>query len=158
MLNLAKICKILTKNEITELCKGVHCVDLGESFQTHVYLQNLASIQPRTSPVKFARSLAFMQEPASASQRPPLSSSAFSSCSRRSFWSRSSEGRNGGRRHDGRSAKFRQNVARFRLYRHRFLQENMRFAAFSNIYQIIKLKFLKFGKFLQILRHLQNFC
>ena len=26
--------------------------------------------------------------------------------------------------------KFRQNVARFRLYRHRFFQENMRFAAF----------------------------
>ena len=43
-------------NEIAELCKGVHCVDLGESFQTHTYLQNLASIQPRTSPVKFARS------------------------------------------------------------------------------------------------------
>ena len=44
-----------------------------------------------------------------------------------------------GRRHDGRSAKFRQkfNVARFRLYRHRFLQENMRFAAFFKIYQII---------------------
>ena len=52
-----------------------------------------------------------------------------------------------GRRHDGRSAKFRQNVARFRLYRHRFLQENTRFAAFFKIYQIIKLKFLKFGKF-----------
>ena len=30
-------------------------MDLGESFtQTHVYLQNLASIQPRTSPLKFA--------------------------------------------------------------------------------------------------------
>ena len=41
---------------ILELCKGVHCVDLGESFQTHIYLQNLASIQPRTSPLKFARS------------------------------------------------------------------------------------------------------
>ena len=41
---------------ILELCKGVHCVDLSESFQTHIYLQNLASIQPRTSPVKFARS------------------------------------------------------------------------------------------------------
>ena len=40
---------------ILELCKGVHCVDLGESFQTHIYLQNVASIQPRTSPVKFAR-------------------------------------------------------------------------------------------------------
>ena len=37
-------------------CKGVHCVDLGESFQTHIYLQNLASIQPRARPVKFARS------------------------------------------------------------------------------------------------------
>ena len=37
------------------LCKGVHCVDLGESFQTHIFLQNLASIQPRTSPFKLAR-------------------------------------------------------------------------------------------------------
>ena len=41
---------------IAELCKGVHCVDLDESFQTHIYLQNLASIQPRTSPTKFGRS------------------------------------------------------------------------------------------------------
>ena len=38
------------------MCKGVHCVDLGERFQTHIYFQNLASIQPRTSPLKFARS------------------------------------------------------------------------------------------------------
>ena len=42
--------------EIRERCKGVHCVDLGESFPTSIYLQNLASIQPRTSLVKFARS------------------------------------------------------------------------------------------------------
>ena len=34
----------------------MHCVDLGESFPTHIYLQKSASIQPRTSPVKFARS------------------------------------------------------------------------------------------------------
>ena len=34
----------------------MHCVDLGESFPTHVLLQNLASIQPITGPVKFARS------------------------------------------------------------------------------------------------------
>ena len=57
--------------------------------------------------------------------------------------------------------KFRQNVARFRLYRHRFLQVNMRFAAFFKIYQILKLTFLKFDKILQILqilRHLQFFC
>ena len=34
----------------------MHCVDLDESFQTHIYLQNLASIQPRTSPLKFVGS------------------------------------------------------------------------------------------------------
>ena len=32
----------------------MHCVDLGESFPTHIFLQNLASIQPRTSRLKFA--------------------------------------------------------------------------------------------------------
>ena len=32
----------------------MHCVDLGESFPTSTYLQHLASIQPRTSPFKFA--------------------------------------------------------------------------------------------------------
>ena len=37
---------------ILELCKGVHCVDLGESFQTQFFLQNFVSIQPRTSPLK----------------------------------------------------------------------------------------------------------
>ena len=42
--------------EIEERCKGVHCVNLGESFPTSIYLQNLASIQPRTSLGKFARS------------------------------------------------------------------------------------------------------
>ena len=57
----------------------------------------------------------------------------------------------GGDVRERRLAKFRQNVARFRLYRLRFLQENMRFAAFFKIYQIINLKFLKFDKFLQIL-------
>ena len=39
-------------------CKGVHFVDLGESFPTSIYLQKLASIQPRTSPVKLATTLA----------------------------------------------------------------------------------------------------
>ena len=60
-----KFCKILFKEtakfsaifnenfEMNEGCKGVHCVDLGESLPTSIYLQNLASIQPRTSPLKF---------------------------------------------------------------------------------------------------------
>ena len=41
--------------EIRERCKGVYCVDLGESFPKSIYLQNLASIQPRTSlgPIEF---------------------------------------------------------------------------------------------------------
>ena len=47
-------------------------------------------------------------------------------------------------------ANFRQNVARFQLHRRRSLQENTCFAAFFKIYKIIKLKFLKFGKILQI--------
>ena len=41
------------KIEIGERCKGVHCVDLGESFPTSICLQKSASIQPRTSPSKF---------------------------------------------------------------------------------------------------------
>ena len=34
--------------------KHVNPVDLIKSFPTNIYLQNLASIQPITSPVKFA--------------------------------------------------------------------------------------------------------
>ena len=50
----AKISAIFNENfEIRERCKGVHCVDLGESFPTSIYLQNLASIQPRTSLFNF---------------------------------------------------------------------------------------------------------
>ena len=47
------------------------------------------------------------------------------------------ERRRSGDVRERRLAKFRQNVARFRLYRLRFLQENMRFAAFFKIYQIL---------------------
>ena len=34
--------------------KHVNLVDLVKSFPTNIYLHNLASIQKRTSPVKFA--------------------------------------------------------------------------------------------------------
>ena len=36
------------------MSKPVNLVDLVKSFQTNIYLQNLASIQKRTSPMKFA--------------------------------------------------------------------------------------------------------
>ena len=64
----SEILLIFWKNVILELCKGVHCVDLDESFQTHIYLQNLASIQPRTSPLKFVGS-GCEKRPASPSER-----------------------------------------------------------------------------------------
>ena len=85
----------------------------------------------------------------------PRSSSAAAVCAQKQL---EVEQSHGGDVRERRLAKFRQNVARFRLYRHRFLQQNMRFAAFFKIYQIFKLKFLKFGNILQILRHLRNFC
>jgi len=54
----AKISAIFNENfEIRERCKGVHCVDLGESFPTSIYLQKSASIQPRTSLTKFGGKL-----------------------------------------------------------------------------------------------------
>ena len=34
--------------------KHVNLVDLVKSFPTNIYLQNLESIQKRTSPIKFA--------------------------------------------------------------------------------------------------------
>jgi hypothetical protein len=36
-------------DSIPKQCKGVQCVDLGESFPTHIFLQILALIQPITS-------------------------------------------------------------------------------------------------------------
>ena len=39
---------------IPKRCKGVHCVDLGESFHMSISLQNLASIQPRPIVVQVA--------------------------------------------------------------------------------------------------------
>ena len=48
--------KFYEKIETRKRCKGVHCVDLGESIPTHILLQISASIQRRTRLVKFARS------------------------------------------------------------------------------------------------------
>ena len=40
--------------EVWAVQKRSHLVDLGESFPRNIYLQTLASIQKRTSPIKFA--------------------------------------------------------------------------------------------------------
>ena len=75
--NFSKILANFDKKLIADLCKGVHCVDLGESFPTHIYLQNFVSIQPRTSPVKFAASRSAVDRfprprPAAASPEFPM--------------------------------------------------------------------------------------
>ena len=57
----AKFSAIFNENfEIRGRCKGVHCVDLGESFPTSIYLQNLASI-----PKHFLKLAASASQPAS---------------------------------------------------------------------------------------------
>ena len=87
----------IEKNAILEQCKGVHCVDLDESFHsskfsffsffpcpffliffskqiaipTSIYLQNLASIQPRTSALKFAHSRKELERLRKQAERPP---------------------------------------------------------------------------------------
>jgi hypothetical protein len=52
-----KMRKHLTNNfwniEVWAVQKHVNLVDLVKSFPTNIYLQNLASIQKRTSPIKF---------------------------------------------------------------------------------------------------------
>ena len=66
---------------ILELCEEVHCVHLGcvhlgESFQTHIYLQNLASIRPGTSPLKGSKLRGSRGSIASRFESPPVRTSA----------------------------------------------------------------------------------
>ena len=107
------------KNVILELCKGVHCVDLGESFPTSIYLQNLASIQPRTSPLKFRRR---------SRRTPPDSAAEF----RKRAWADASAL---SKLNSWRLLKLiKIKSARSRLYRSRFLQVNTRWKALAEIY------------------------
>ena len=111
---------------MTELCKGVRCVlvDLGESFQTYIFLQILASIPLRTSPVKFVR---------------PSNAAADLIFRRRSEGPRRiplHRHRNPGVGTAGRVTVVRVLPlrARSRLYRGRILQVNMRLKALAEIY------------------------
>ena len=45
-------CLRKTKNEIAELCQGVHYVDLGESFQTHIFFANFGFDTAENEPFK----------------------------------------------------------------------------------------------------------
>ena len=139
---------------IAELCKGVHCVDLGESFQTHIFLQKFASIQPRTSPLKFARpsvevSCGIYAGPHRAAINGEVSDlrSPVADVGREAHAAEvreavrpQAEGPEGGTRRV--VANFWQIFGKMLLVfgcvdRHRFLQVNIRFAAFFKIYHII---------------------
>ena len=73
----------------------MHCVDLGESFPTRIYLQKSASIQPRTSPWKFGGEIQFTihftpySVPAAALPAAALPAAALpSACAIRRRWSK----------------------------------------------------------------------
>ena len=120
------------KKVILEQCKGVHCVDLGESFQIHILLQNLASMQPRTSPVKFARSKKRSSHPDDPPAEvmketpPPLEDAAAQAL----------------RSEVNSELNFPPKLrgARSRLYRRRFLQVNTRWKALAEIYTMHSFK------------------
>ena len=109
-----------------------------------IYLQNLASIQPRTSPPKISQNvptlLTLTPIPDRSSSPAPRERAGPGARRRRP------PGAAGVARAElpilGKiSATFQQNFARFRLYRRRSSQANTRFGAFFKIYQILKLKF-----------------
>ena len=103
-------------------------VDFEKCCKTRIFLQRSAPIQPKTSEIlpKMCQQLStILRVGAGVAAEHALLRGAGGRAAAGVPTTLSS-----GRRHDGRSAKFRQNVARFRLYRHRFLQENMRFSAF----------------------------
>ena len=134
-------------------------VDFEKCCKTHIFLQKSEPIQPKTSNIlpKFCRSA--VVSPTEAEVAGAASGFGSGRCRGASpSTARPSTRRARSAGNCQFLAEFRQNVVRFRLYRLRFLQENTSFAAFFKIYQIIKLIFLKFGKSLQILRHLQFFC
>ena len=115
----------------------MHCVDLGESFPTHIFLKNLASVRPRTSPVKFARKSwsstfedleragrekdsIFLRVPRLDSPRPELTSGWPGRFARRPALQRTWSGK--------------LDRVRSRLYRGQILQQNMRLKALAEIY------------------------
>ena len=127
-------------------------VDFEKCCKTHIFLQKSEPIQPKTSNI-LPRFCQPTLSDVSASELRAMAVSHGALVPHRAGKARglgccnqAASIRHGGDVRERRLAKFRQNVARFRLYRLRFLQENMRFAAFFKIYQILKLKFLKFGK------------
>ena len=128
--------------------KYANLVELEKCCQTHIFLQNFVLIQPRTSPPKICKILPILLtlfEVAEASTARDRAAAELLEARRRQAEAvQEARTRALKAQHEGRSAKFRQIVARFRLYRHRSLQENTRFAAFFKIYQIICLKILKF--------------
>ena len=116
--------------EIEERCKGVHCVDLGESFPTSIYLMKSASIQPRTSPSKFGGKFnsLFIHLLAGWPVKKDLDAE---------------------RMVGSRPRHITLSEARSRLYRRRFWPPNNHFAAFFKIYKICTLLHRSELKFLE---------
>ena len=97
-------------------------------------LQNLPILLTRRTPPRSSTSSRRSAARSCSSSRTASTPSSRRSSSAAPHGSRRSPWRATGARQ---LAKFRQIVARFRLYRLRFLQENMRFSAFFKIYTFL---------------------
>ena len=139
--------------EIAAVQKDANLVDLEKCCRTHIFLQNFVLIQPRTSPQKICKIVLIFSILLTLTPNPVEVRAAGVRDSGPALLGVA------GTRYDPHTivGEFRQNVARFRLYRHRFLQENTRFAAFFKIYKNIKLNFLKFYKFCDICNFFAEF-
>ena len=119
--------------------KHVNLVDLVKSFPTNIFLQNLASIQKRTSPIKFDH-LAEKSENGSISNLSTKRSAARSAAPAPPGFPQPAPRR----RLRAQDLRSEVNIelnfppklrgARSRLYRRRFLQVNTRWKALAEIY------------------------
>ena len=159
--------------------KHVNLVDLVKSFPTNIYLQNLASIQKRTSPVKFAH-LAEKSGKGSMSNLSTKVPALTKYLEHHLFYVRSSAadalgnlGEHAASAVPGMTkclevSRLRSEVnielnfppklrgARSRLYRRRFLQVNTHWKALAEIYTMHS--FAPFSNLNFFVKNRQNFC
>ena len=159
--------------EIGAVQKYASLVDLEKCCQTHILLQDFVLIQPRTSPPKickqnanyanFANNKKHRRQPAvikgdrqGRGRLTPAEGDWTDDITGGWYEEFESNVKAAARRRQF-LAIFRQNFARFRLYRRQSLQENTRFAAFQNLPDYLAEIFEIWQTFAK-LQQLQNVC
>ena len=137
--------------EIAAVQKDANLVELEKCCQTHIFLQNFVLVQPRTSPSKICKILPILIT-LTPNPRHRLRKTPTVDEGRGPGGEAEAHPAAGPGRRNREPTNFRQNFARFRLYRRRSLQVNRRFAAFFKNLPDYLAEFLKFGKILRILQ------